>query len=169
MELRKRPIDVTLLLDECGRAWRERAAAAGLSLSLDKPDEPIFVEGDEDKLRQIFLNLLSNAIKFTESGAVKLRLAADVDAVQVEVHDTGIGMSPDDIETALTPFGQVDSRLERRYEGSGLGLPLAKALAELHGGTLAIDSAPGRGTTVTIRFARVASSGDGRTLAVASR
>ena len=70
------------------------------------------------------------------------------------IADTGIGMSADDIPKALTRFGQIDSRLSRKYDGTGLGLPLSKRLIELHGGTLAIDSVVGAGTTVTIRFPR---------------
>jgi signal transduction histidine kinase len=68
----------------------------------------------------------------------------------LDVRDTGIGIAPEHVARALSPFGQVDSRLSRRYEGTGLGLPLARALAELHGGTLTLDSAPGRGTTVRV-------------------
>jgi signal transduction histidine kinase len=105
-------------------------------------------------IKQILLNLLSNAVKFTPSGGritVLARTAAH-DVLELAVADTGIGMAPKDIPTALEPFGQVDSTLSRKFQGTGLGLPLVKALAELHGGTLAIDSALGVGTTVTVRF-----------------
>ena len=74
----------------------------------------------------------------------------------ITVGDTGIGMSADDIEIAFQPFGQVDNRLERRYEGTGLGLPLTKSLAELHGAAIAIDSARGEGARVTITFPKAA-------------
>jgi two-component system cell cycle sensor histidine kinase PleC len=73
---------------------------------------------------------------------------------RIQVEDTGIGMSADEIPIALAAFGQVDSRLARRYEGTGIGLPLAKSIAELHGGQLTIDSVPGRGTTVTVLLPR---------------
>lgn len=116
-------------------------------------EEPLPVSGDLAKLRQIFLNLLSNAAKFTESGGtVSLIAEAGVNGLAVTVGDTGIGMSEEDIEVAFQPFGQVDNRLERRYEGTGLGLPLTKSLAELHGASLAIDSARGKGTRVTVTF-----------------
>ena len=72
----------------------------------------------------------------------------------VVVADTGIGMDPQDVEIAFQPFGQVDNRLERRYEGTGLGLPLTKALVDLHSAAIAIDSARGRGTRVTVTFSR---------------
>ena len=111
------------------------------------------VLGEKAKLRQIFLNLMSNAIKFTESGgAVSLDVAQAAGEIAISVSDTGIGMSPQDVQVALTAFGQVDNRLERKYEGTGLGLPLTKSFVELHGGTLQIDSKVGRGTTVTVRL-----------------
>jgi two-component system cell cycle sensor histidine kinase PleC len=97
--------------------------------------------GEAAKLRQVFLNLLSNAMKFTEAGGqvtVASRVASG--CVTISVTDTGIDMSKDDIAVALAPFGQVDSRLARRFEGTGIGLPLAKAPVELHGGVLAIES-----------------------------
>jgi signal transduction histidine kinase len=111
------------------------------------------VRGEKAKLRQIFLNLMSNAIKFTDrGGTVTLTVAQHADEIAIAVSDTGIGMSPQDIQIALTAFGQVDNRLERKYEGTGLGLPLTKSFVELHGGTLQIESAVGRGTTVTVRL-----------------
>ena len=107
---------------------------------------------DARALRQILLNLLSNAVKFTPEGG-KVRLDAflsDQGDLIFEVHDTGIGMADAEIKTALTPFGQVDSRLSRRFEGTGLGLPLSKGLTELHGGTLTVQSESGKGTTVVV-------------------
>ncbi|HEX4179058.1 MAG TPA: ATP-binding protein, partial [Rhizomicrobium sp.] len=77
-------------------------------------------------------------------------------SIAVTVADTGIGMDPQDVEIAFQPFGQVDSRLERRYEGTGLGLPLTKALVDLHRGAIVIDSARGEGTRVTVTFPRAA-------------
>jgi two-component system cell cycle sensor histidine kinase PleC len=76
--------------------------------------------------------------------------AAENDLVLLRVVDTGIGMSPEDLPTAMAPFGQIDSELSRRHEGTGLGLPLTKALVELHGGRIAIDSERGKGTSVTL-------------------
>src|SRR5690606_42165043 len=97
-------------------------------------------------------NRLSNAVKFTERGrSVALEaFPGSAGGVVLRVSDTGIGIEPDAIPRALTPFMQVDSALTRRHEGTGLGLPLTKSLAELHGGTLELESAPGRGTTVTV-------------------
>jgi signal transduction histidine kinase len=119
-------------------------------------DQSLLLMGDVAKLRQIFLNLLSNAIKFTEKGGrISLSAANTSDGIAVTVADTGIGMDPQDLEVAFQPFAQVDNRLERRYEGTGLGLPLTKALVDLHNGSMAVDSARGRGTRVTITFPRV--------------
>jgi len=127
---------------------RERVATAGLALKVELPGSPLLVRADERKAKQVLMNLLSNAVKFTPAGgeiAVRLGLASEGGAV-IEVQDTGIGIAPEDMSRALSPFGQVDSRLSRRYEGTGLGLPLARALAELHGGRIELDSAPSRGT-----------------------
>jgi signal transduction histidine kinase len=128
-------------------------AEARLSFTVSGLDTELPLSGDPAKLRQIFLNLLSNAIKFTEPGGqVSLTAGSGPDGVSVTVGDTGIGMSPEDVHIALQPFGQVDNRLERRYEGTGLGLPLTRALVELHGAAMTIDSARGQGTRVTIVF-----------------
>ncbi|MGH6959140.1 MAG: ATP-binding protein, partial [Dongiaceae bacterium] len=110
--------------------------------------------GDPRRVKQVLLNLLSNAIKFTNPGgriAVRAGRAAD-GALVVTVADTGIGIATRDIAKALAPFSQIDSALTRKYEGAGLGLPIARSLTEMHGGTLDLDSEVGRGTTITLRF-----------------
>ena len=134
------------------RIVRPRADDGGVTLRDGAPAETVTLIADSQKLLQILLNLLSNAIKFTPSGGrVALRASIDGDgAYRLSVSDTGIGMSAEDQQIALAPFGQVDSSLARRYEGTGLGLPLSKALVELHGGRLEIDSAPDAGTTVHV-------------------
>jgi len=109
---------------------------------------------DQRKLKQILLNLMSNGIKFTPAGGrltVKAWFGAD-DGYVFQVSDTGIGIALEDIPKALAPFSQIDSDLNRKYEGTGLGLPLTKALAELHGGSLDLCSEVGVGTTVTVCF-----------------
>ena len=109
------------------------------------------VHADERRIRQVLLNLLSNAVKFTpQHGTVRLSVTRCEAGVAIAVADTGIGIAPRDIPVALDRFGQIDSRLSRKYEGTGLGLPLSKRLVELHGGTLTIESAVGVGTTVTV-------------------
>ena len=108
---------------------------------------------DHNRLAQVLANLLSNALKFTpEGGEVKLKASLTAGAVHFAVSDTGIGMSDDTIALVLQPFRQADASLARRFEGAGLGLPIAHALTELHGGRLAIVSAVDRGTSVTIEL-----------------
>lgn len=139
------------LLAECGRVIAPAAAKGGIDVALDIPVS-IEVSADRVLLKRIILNLLSNAVKFTPAGGrVLLRATSDRDdMVHICVEDTGIGMSPSDIETALKPFGQVDISVTRRHKGTGLGVPIAKNLVELHNGTFKIDSIPGKGTRICI-------------------
>lgn len=112
------------------------------------------LRADQRKLRQILVNLLTNAVKFTDAGGkitVSTWCRADSGFV-FQIADVGIGIAPEDIPKALSQFGQVDSDLSRKYEGTGLGLPLTKALVELHGGCLDLQSQVDVGTTVTVRF-----------------
>jgi len=155
IEIEKRTLDLVSLLNESAVDIRARCAAAKIAFEMSIGTSPMMIDADEAKLKQIVRNLLSNAVKFTDAGgAVNLIARADAEAVQIEVHDTGIGMNQADVETALTPFAQVDARLERRYEGTGIGLPLTKAFVESHGGTIALQSEPGRGTIVIVRLPR---------------
>ena len=112
------------------------------------------MEADQRMFRQILLNLLSNAVKFTEEGGkVWIEGGEIVDGyLEFRIGDTGIGMAPEDIEVALTPFGQVGRGRLVAQEGSGLGLSIVSRLMDLHGGALRIDSEVGRGTLVTLRF-----------------
>jgi signal transduction histidine kinase/HAMP domain-containing protein len=149
-------LDLRYLLRDCGRMIAEQCEAGQIAFALDDQDDPVMVYGEKAKLRQVFLNLLSNALKFTNAGgAVRVTIAAREDIVQITVADTGIGMTPDEIQIALTPFGQVDTRLERKYDGTGLGLPLARSLVELHGGSLKVESEKGAGTKVRVKLPRV--------------
>ena len=109
------------------------------------------IRADGRRIRQVLLNVLSNAVKFTpENGIVSISSVYRDGGLVVAISDSGIGMTTAGIVKALQPFGQVDSKLSRKYEGTGLGLPLAKQLIEMHGGTLTIKSQAGVGTTVTI-------------------
>jgi signal transduction histidine kinase/HAMP domain-containing protein len=155
VEVARNALDLRVILDECVPGIRERCKASGVAFVGPPSARPIMIDADAAKLRQIFLNLLSNAAKFTDAGGtVSLFVREATDVVEIEIRDTGIGMTEADIQTALTPFAQVDARLERRYEGTGIGLPLAKAFVESHGGTLSVASEPGHGTTVTVRLPR---------------
>src|SRR6185437_7039662 len=110
------------------------------------------LHADGLRLKQVLLNFLSNGIKFTPVGG-QVTLDAqmgDHERFVIRVIDTGIGMAAEDIPKALSPFGQLESTRARRYPGTGLGLPLSKALIELHGGELRIESEAGKGTTVIV-------------------
>jgi len=127
-----------------------RIAEKNQSLAVVLPDKLPMVRADTRRLKQIVINLLSNAHKFTPSGGSITLAAAVVDShyVAVSVRDTGIGMNAEQMQIAMKAFGQVRSGHTRTHEGTGLGLPIAKALVEQHGGRLWLDSAEGRGTTV---------------------
>ncbi len=153
-ELDEEDIEVPRLIRSAFTLVRQRAENIALELDLEVPDALPALRADERKLKQILVNLLSNAIKFTETGG-KVTLKAWTRATSghvFQVIDTGIGIAPEDIPKALSMFGQVDGDLNRQYEGTGLGLPLAKGLVELHGGTLDLQSQVNVGTTVTVRF-----------------
>jgi len=155
LELVPESVDLVAVVESCAAIMSDQCARGELTLLKRLPDE-LMMLGNRRKLQQMLLNLLSNAVKFTKpGGTVTVRAEAVADgSVRLEVADTGIGMAADEIPIALTVFGQVDSSLARRYDGTGLGLPLVKSLVDLHGGTIAIDSAPGKGTTITISLPR---------------
>jgi two-component system cell cycle sensor histidine kinase PleC len=154
LELHEEPVDLAKVIGDCHRLIAERATSGGLDITVELPAKLPVIRGDELRLKQIILNLLSNAVKFTPPGGrVTLSIASTAEGgVALTVSDTGIGMKPEEIPIALEPFRQLDSALNRRYEGTGLGLPLAQRLAELHGGTLKIDSTAGGGTRVAINL-----------------
>ncbi len=153
VELAEEPVDVPGIVASCIRLVRDRAHAGEVRIVETLPPTLPGLRGDNRRLKQILLNLLSNAVKFTPPGGqVEIGAAADESEFRFTVTDNGIGIAASDIETALAPFGQIDSRLARRYQGTGLGLPLARSMVELHGGRLDIVSTPGVGTTVTVRL-----------------
>ena len=129
-----------------------QAAAGHIPLVIDVPEDGTALLCDETRFKQIVINLLSNAIKFTPGGGTVTLKAAHTDegGLCLSVADTGIGMSPEEIVAALELFGQVDNRLARRFDGTGLGLPLAVQFAELHGARLELTSSPGAGTVVLV-------------------
>ena len=151
-ELADEVIDVVRTLRACKRIVEERAGEAQVTLESAIAANLRAIRGDERKVKQILLNLLSNAIKFTGAGGrVTVNVGTRVDGeVEICVADTGIGIAAEDIERVTQPFVQVDSGLDRRYEGTGLGLTLTKALTEQHGGRLEIESQVGNGTTVRV-------------------
>ena len=152
LDLHEEVIEPGKLVSSAIALVKDRAAAGLLKLSVDIEEDIPPLMADRTRLTEILLNLLSNAIKFTELGGainVLVRRTEAGGAVFV-VRDNGRGMTEAEVEIALERFGQVDGGLARRQEGSGLGLPLARKLAELHGGSLTVKSEPGRGTTATV-------------------
>ncbi|KAA0683001.1 HAMP domain-containing sensor histidine kinase [Roseomonas genomospecies 6] len=154
LELAESTVDVPRVAVGSVRLLSDRAGRAGVAIETELPSALPPLHADERKLRQMLLNLLSNAVKFTPpDGVVTLSGAVAEDGtLRLTVRDTGIGMSADELEKALEPWGQIDSALGRNHIGTGLGLPLTKRLVELHGGRLDIDTAPDRGTTMTLVF-----------------
>jgi signal transduction histidine kinase len=125
----------------------------GVAIMVEPPPQQVRVVAVERMVRQILINLIGNAIKFTpEGGTVTVSAAPAGDGYAVTVRDTGVGMTAEDIVHALTPFGQVENQRNTTQAGTGLGLPLAKAMMELHGGTMRIDSVPNKGTSVVLIF-----------------
>jgi two-component system cell cycle sensor histidine kinase PleC len=153
--LREETVVVVELVESTLRLVRQRAADGQIALETEFPSDSCQLFADKRLLRQLLLNLVANAVKFTPPGGkVTLRVSVEQDSILFAVEDTGIGIAKADIPKAMMPFGQIDSRLGRKYDGTGLGLPLAKAMAEAHGGTLEIESDLGAGTRVTVRLPR---------------
>ena len=153
LELREERVTATALIHRCMITLKELAASGGVELEGPAHDLGVSIYGDKTKLKQILINLVSNAIKFTPPGGrVEIGAEAEPDGngLRFWVRDTGLGMTGEEIRQALELFRQVDNSLSRRFEGAGLGLPLAVKLTELHGGRLEVRSAPRRGTTVSV-------------------
>lgn len=139
------------LAEESVGAASAAAAERGVSLEFRAPAERTWVRVDRTRFRQILDNLISNAIRFTgANGQVCVRPLEQDSELRLEIQDTGIGMSPEDIPRALEPFQQLENQLSRSSPGTGLGLPIAKGLAQAHGGSLRIESRRSAGTTVIV-------------------
>ena len=153
LELREEEgIDSVQIIESCTQLIASQAREAEIVLSVETGEGLPLLIVDSTRVKQILLNLLSNAVKFTAAGGhvvVSVR-RTKTGGIAFEVKDTGSGMTTEEISIALEPFGQVDTGLARRHEGTGLGLPLAFRLAELHGGSLRISSTKGSGTIVTV-------------------
>jgi two-component system, sensor histidine kinase len=152
MPIAWRQVPLPRLVEEALRMVGAFARSRDVRLRQEIAWQDCMVRGDPVRLKQVLLNLLTNAIKFTPAGGeVRVRLSRDIDgAVMLDVVDTGIGIAPDDIAKALTPFGQVVPQDGESREGTGLGLPIARCLVERHGGSLRIESRLSRGTRVRV-------------------
>lgn len=153
MDLDFEEIPISTLLSGVQSMLQEHAEAGELTLVTDAEDNLPSLEADTRRMKQALINLAGNAIKFTPPGG-RVTLGARKAGLSVAlfVADTGVGMSASQVATAMEPFRQVDGGLARKQEGTGLGLPLAKAFSELHGAHFSLTSTPGTGTTAIIRF-----------------
>ena len=153
MKLYEDVTDLAQVLASCRNMIAGRAHKAEIRLDIPAEADGVLIWADERKLKQILLNLLSNAVKFTPAGGrVGVAIGQDAEGIWMKVEDTGIGIAPEHIERAMAPFQQVDSDLNRRYEGTGLGLTITTSLVQLHGGKFELESTLGEGTTATVRL-----------------
>ncbi len=151
LQVKRDKVAVSEVIDDCLHIVRDWFERSEVEIAVEAPDPKLKVRGDAARLRQVLLNILSNAVKFTDAGGkVTISATRGNGKAVIAVRDTGIGMRAKDIPTAMSMFGQIDSTLARKYEGTGLGIPLSKAIIELHDGTLDLESTLGEGTVVTI-------------------
>jgi len=153
LELDEAEVELPQIVRDVLQLVAERARAIDITITTDLPPDLPWLRADGLKLKQVLLNLVTNAIKFSHSGGrVELAVRYDVGGFEITVTDHGIGMDAVEIQTAITRFGQVASTWSRQHAGTGLGLPLAIGLVELHGGRLTIESRKDAGTTVRVRL-----------------
>ena len=144
-------MDIEELIEGCQMIIMPRAREKRLLVEWKPSGELPLIMADHMRIKQVLINLLSNAVKFTPEGGritIHSELIDDGKAVRITVEDTGEGMSPEEIDVAMRPFGQVNNRLNKTNEGTGLGLPLSAALVRLHDGKLGIESEKGKGAKV---------------------
>jgi two-component system, cell cycle sensor histidine kinase PleC len=154
LELSKEVLNVQNVIDDVIHMMRERAECRAIEVIAELWDEEVDIWADERAMKQIFLNLVSNAIKFSrDGGKVWIRVVADrPDFAVIEFEDYGIGMTDEEQERALQPFGQAKPSTTRNYGDTGLGLPITKGLIEAHGGKLELISRAGHGTVVRVKL-----------------
>ena len=165
MALHEEPVDLSEIARTCERMLRGRALRASLLISVERPDTPVRVTADARRLKQVFINLVGNAIKFTEQGgSIIIRVEAlDDGCARMSVVDTGIGIPKEHQKDVFDAFFRVDSSFVSKREGTGLGLPLVRALSDLHQAEIGLESDVGVGTTVSLTFpeARTCHDSDG--------
>jgi signal transduction histidine kinase len=151
LELTETWLDAREVVRSACHLMQQRIDEAKLSFTVTVPPGAVSIYADERKLKQMLLNLLSNAYRFTPAGGgIECRLAVDPEGIVFAVSDTGIGIAAEHLDRVLKPFVQVEASYRRMHEGTGLGLALVKAMADLHGGHLRLDSTPGVGTTASV-------------------
>jgi signal transduction histidine kinase len=151
----RHPISAQELVQQASVALVPRANARSVSLAVHMPEEPLTLEVDRGRCVAAIEYLIDNAIKFNrEGGKVDVTLTPTATGAAIRVTDTGIGIPPEEQEKVFAPFYQVDRRLNRAYEGAGIGLTLAKRYVEIHGGSLDLASTVDAGTTITVTLPR---------------
>ncbi|WP_244613278.1 ATP-binding protein [Methylosinus sp. Ce-a6] len=153
MQITPEPFSLPELVDQCVSMMQLKAEQGDVVMSRDYADRLEEIVGDKRACKQIIINLLSNAVKFTPAnGRVRIRLYPDGNCLALAVSDSGIGISASDLGRIGDPFFQASACHDRAYEGTGLGLSVVRGLVGLHGGTIAVESAPRCGTSVTVRL-----------------
>ena len=154
MPVHVEPVDIAVLVRELSQTIEPMVRRKDLDYRVELAEDMPTLETDRTKVKQIVLNLLSNAVKFTHEGyiGISARAAEDGDGVILEVSDTGIGIAEEDIPKIFEDFRQADQSSTREYGGTGLGLSITKKLLHLLGGTIRVESAPGQGSTFTLRL-----------------
>jgi len=150
LTLASEPVNVTATLEKVVRTMKPLADKKQLGLELSIAPGTGMVRGDARRVEQVLLNLMSNAIKFTDLGKVRIECRREGEMVVIRVTDTGIGIKKTDLDKLFRPFTQVETGLTRQYEGTGLGLSICKKLVDLMGGTIDVESEPGRGSTFRV-------------------
>ncbi len=159
-QVRRERVDLAQLVRQTTESVRELALEKGLMLEVHTPEGPLDLETDAAKVQQILLNILSNAVKFTERGKIEVEVGEEQGSVLLRVRDTGIGISPEDLESVFDPFWQAEPAITRRFGGTGLGLSVARRFARLLGGDIEVESTPAHGSTFTVRLPMRAGSGE---------
>jgi len=164
VELEEKIVTVGEVIQSAVRTISPNAEKKSILINCEPAHASTLICVDHNRFKQIIVNILSNSVKFTESmGQISIRLKLDqVENLMISIEDTGIGIPSDHLERVLSPFEQVADHLTKENEGTGLGLPIARALSELHGGSLILSSDLGRGTTVVVRLPRERTRGTAR-------
>jgi len=156
LQVEREEVDIHPIIRSCLLIIEAKAKETSVKVTRQVPDDLPLIFGDPLRIKQIVINLLSNAVKFApERSEISLSaVAVGNDMVRIEIKDHGRGMTLEEIETALRPFGQVSSGFSKSHEGTGLGLPISQALAKMHGGSLVLESAPGEWTKAIVTLPR---------------
>jgi PAS domain S-box-containing protein len=155
MDLAREPVDAAQELDDAAELFEMEAEDAGLTLTVETPDTPLWAWADPDGLQVVLKNLLSNAVKFTDDGGeIDARVRTGDDAVTIEIEDSGIGMHPENVPGLFEAFKQASEGVGREYEGTGLGLAVTKEAVDQMNGSIDVETEKGRGTCVAVRLPR---------------